>query len=142
MIQRVTSVYNMRQAVFSSDPLVTGHGEEGIKTECVSKTCRPKEFAKTQAPGEFQNQIQPMWRALGQGKRLLRLQEKPEQTGKGGPAERHWGASSFPPLAKSLHSLGNCSGRQSPASPNSESSRASRSWATMQSPLASYITSA
>lgn len=77
--------------MFSSDPLVTGHGEEGIKTECVSKTCRPKEFAKTQALGEFQNQIQPMWRALGQGKRLLRLQETPEQTGKGGPAERGTG---------------------------------------------------
>lgn len=88
MTQRVTSVYNMRQAGFSPDPPVTGHGEEGIKTECMSKTCRPKEFTKTQALGEFQNQIQPMWRTLGQGKRFLSLQEKPEQTGKGEPAER------------------------------------------------------
>lgn len=86
--QRVTSVYNMRQAGFPPDPPVTGHGEEGIKTECMSKTCRPKEFTKTQALGEFQNQIQPIWRALGQGKRLLSLQEKPEQTGKDEPAER------------------------------------------------------
>lgn len=98
MTQRVTSVYNMRQAGFSPDPPVTGHGEEGIKTECMSKTCRPKEFTKTQALGEFQNlqnQIQPMWRTLRQGKRFLSLQEKPEQTGKGEPAERGEGGGLF-----------------------------------------------
>lgn len=52
-----------------------------------------------------------MWRALGQGKRLLRLQSRQARVSL--LRERHWGGSSFPPLAKSLHSLGNCSGRQS-----------------------------